>query len=212
MKDTDNLSPNSEESALSTETGQPPNPSILQLPLDDNKVAGLRAGQWVHASGACYVIGYQASQHLLQDSAEGQSLPLDLDLRHATVYFSTPGYTPMGAVIGSLAPHYTGDFEPLMHLLLEQGVQGFIGRGPLSDDLVSRLKRKRGVYFVSVGGAGALLADTVYQAQVVALEALGREAIRQIKVENFPCVVAIDGFGRNQLHPPSETDPTKESE
>lgn len=210
MKDTEPTT-TSQQSLAEEDTEQGKQPLVLQLPLDDDKVASLRAGQWIHLSGSCYVIGYQASQELLCMLQEGRPLPLEL--RHATVYFSTPGHAPMGEVIGSLAPHHTDDFEDLILALLEQGAQGLIGRGPLQDDVTSRLKRKRGVYFVTVAGAGALLARTVYQAQVIALEELGREAIRLLKVENFPCVVAIDGFGRNLLQPQMDLEhATKDSE
>lgn len=172
-------------------------PLAVTLPFDDDSVAALRAGEWVLLSGPMMALGHEAGRHLLDLLEQGEPSPIPLE--DATVYFGTPGQAPMGAVIGSMAPQYTNDFEELILHLVEQGVRCVIGRGPLSDEVVQRLKRKRGVYLVSVGGAGALLSRTVYQAQVAAMEELGRDAIRSLKVEQFPAVVAIDGFGRNLL-------------
>jgi fumarate hydratase subunit beta len=59
------------------------------------------------------------------------------------------------------------------------------------------MKKHGAVYFAAVGGAGALLAKRVKEAKVVAYEDLGAEAIRELKVENFPAIVAIDSGGNN---------------
>lgn len=185
-------------------------PLALSLPLDDDVIADLRAGQWVHLSGSMIVLGRQACQHLLALFEEGEDLPIDL--AQATVYFATPGHAPIGTVIGSLAPSYTNDFDELAALLLDRGVRCLMGRGPLREPVLVRLKRQRGVYFVTVDAAGALLARTVHQSQAVALEDLGREAIRSIKVDQFPCIVAIDGFGRSALRPSSVLPSTDEED
>ena len=48
------------------------------------------------------------------------------------------------------------------------------------------------VYFGTVEGTAALLADRVKEAEVVAYEDLGSEAIRRLVVEEFPVVVVND--------------------
>jgi fumarate hydratase subunit beta len=53
------------------------------------------------------------------------------------------------------------------------------------------------VYFGAIGGAGALLADSVKAAEVVAFDDLGTEAIRRLVVEDFPAVTVIDSRGNN---------------
>ena len=53
------------------------------------------------------------------------------------------------------------------------------------------------VYFAAVGGAGALLSKCIKEAEVIAYDDLGTEAIRKLRVENFPVIVVIDSQGNN---------------
>ena len=53
------------------------------------------------------------------------------------------------------------------------------------------------VYFAPIGGAGALLSSSVKEAEVVAFPELGPEAIYRLRVENFPCTVINDCYGRD---------------
>ncbi|HPB66024.1 MAG TPA: fumarate hydratase C-terminal domain-containing protein, partial [Spirochaetales bacterium] len=48
------------------------------------------------------------------------------------------------------------------------------------------------VYFAAIGGAGALLARGIKEAEVVAFAELGPEAIYRLRVEDFPVTVAVD--------------------
>jgi len=50
---------------------------------------------------------------------------------------------------------------------------------------------------VALGGAGALLAEKVKKARVLAFPELGPEAVYELEVENFPAIVAIDSKGNN---------------
>jgi fumarate hydratase subunit beta len=51
------------------------------------------------------------------------------------------------------------------------------------------------VYFGAVEGTAALLADCVKEAEVIAYEDLGAEAVRRLFVEEFPVVVVNDLYG-----------------
>ncbi len=51
------------------------------------------------------------------------------------------------------------------------------------------------MYFGAIEGTAALLADRVKEAEVVAYEDLGAEAIRRLVVEDFPVVVVNDLYG-----------------
>jgi fumarate hydratase subunit beta len=56
--------------------------------------------------------------------------------------------------------------------------------------------RKHGcVYFGAVEGTAALLADCVREAEVIAYDDLGAEAVRRLFVEEFPVVVVNDLYG-----------------
>ena len=51
------------------------------------------------------------------------------------------------------------------------------------------------VYFVAVGGAGALLSKCIKESDVIAYEDLGPEAIYRLRVEAFPVIVVNDAKG-----------------
>jgi fumarate hydratase subunit beta len=70
-----------------------------------------------------------------------------------------------------------------------------IGKGNRSAAVREALVQYRGVYFVAVGGAAALIARSVRQVAVVAYDDLGPEAIRRLTVDDFPAVVANDAHG-----------------
>ena len=53
------------------------------------------------------------------------------------------------------------------------------------------------VYLGAIGGAGALIAQSIKKAEVVAYDDLGTEAIRKLEVEDFPAVVLIDCEGND---------------
>ena len=53
------------------------------------------------------------------------------------------------------------------------------------------------VYFAAVGGAGALLSKCIKESEIIAYDDLGTEAIRKLRVEDFPVIVVIDSKGNN---------------
>ena len=72
-----------------------------------------------------------------------------------------------------------------------------IGKGRRSPQVIESIIKNKAVYFAAVGGAGALLSKKIKFSRVIAYDDLGTEAIRELYVENFPVIVAIDSKGNN---------------
>ncbi|MGL5961062.1 MAG: fumarate hydratase C-terminal domain-containing protein, partial [Cetobacterium sp.] len=53
------------------------------------------------------------------------------------------------------------------------------------------------IYFAAVGGAAALIAQSVKSSEIIAYEDLGAEAIRKLEVVNFPAIVINDCHGND---------------
>ncbi len=70
-----------------------------------------------------------------------------------------------------------------------------IGKGSRSPEVKEATRKYRAVYFVTIGGAGALLARTIKKAEVIAYPDLAAEAVMRLEVENFPAIVANDIHG-----------------
>ena len=81
--------------------------------------------------------------------------------------------------------------------LIQQGLRVMIGKGSRSEEVIDALKEHTGVYFAAIGGAAALMAKAVKEAEVIAFDELGTEAIRRLRVEELPVIVAIDHEGND---------------
>ena len=75
-----------------------------------------------------------------------------------------------------------------------------IGKGQRSTAVVQAIARYGAVYFVTIGGAGALLSQAVRKAQVVAYADLGPEAVHRLEIVDFPALVGIDPLGRDMYN------------
>ena len=79
--------------------------------------------------------------------------------------------------------------------LLDRGLRCMIGKGRRSDEVKQAVVRNGCVYLAAIGGAGALLAECVTGARVVAYDDLGTEAIRRLEVKDFPAFAILDTVG-----------------
>jgi fumarate hydratase subunit beta len=89
--------------------------------------------------------------------------------------------------------------DPYTAPLLEAGLKGIIGKGGRGPAVREALKKHKAVYFLAVGGTGALLSKRIKKVDVIAYEDLGTEAVRRMEVEDFPAVVVNDVYGNDLL-------------
>lgn len=169
--------------------------TILHTPLKDEDVEKLAAGDKVLLNGKIYTARDAAHKRLIQLLKDGKTLPIDI--RGQTIYYVGPTPEKPGEVIGSAGPTTSGRMDPYTTMLLDAGLKGMIGKGQRSKEVIDAMIRNRSVYFAATGGAGVLLAKSIKKSKIIAYEDLGPEAIREIYVENFPCIVAIDIKGRD---------------
>jgi fumarate hydratase subunit beta len=81
--------------------------------------------------------------------------------------------------------------------LIRLGLKGMIGKGARNQDVKDAMAKFKAVYFAAIGGAGALMAQAIKKAEVIAYEDLGPEAIRKMEVEDFPVIVVNDVRGND---------------
>lgn len=168
---------------------------IVQLPLTEETVRGLRAGDRVMLNGVLYTGRDDAHMHLVSMLKKGEPLPIELE--GLCIYYVGPCPAKPGRVIGSAGPTTSGRMDSMAPLLMDHGMKGMIGKGLRSAEVIESMKKNCCVYFASIGGAGALLAESIKEAEVVAFPELGPEAIYRLRVENFPATVVIDCEGNN---------------
>ncbi len=167
----------------------------ITLPIDTKVMGKLTVGTRVLISGILYTARDAAHQRLVQALGKKENLPLNL--KRQTLYYMGPSPARPGRVIGSAGPTTSGRMDMYTPRLLAAGVRVMIGKGSRSAEVREALQKYKAVYFVTVGGAGALLSRSIRKAEIIAYEDLGTEAIRQLTVENFPAIVANDIYGND---------------
>ena len=126
---------------------------------------------------------------------KGKKLPFDV--KGQVIYYVGPAPAPPGKPIGSAGPTTSYRMDPYAPALLDAGLKAMIGKGPRNQSVVDSMVKNKAVYLAAIGGAAVVVADSIKAAKVIAYEDLGTEAIRELKVENFPCIVANDIHGND---------------
>jgi len=165
----------------------------LKLPLTTEVVEKLRAGDKVFLSGVLYTSRDAAHKRLVEALDKGEKLPVDI--AGQTIYYMGPAPAKPGQVIGSAGPTTSGRMDAYAPRLMAVGLKGMLGKGSRSQAVKDAMKKYKAVYFVATGGAGALIAQRIKKAEVVAYEDLGAEAIHKLEVEDLPAIVVNDAYG-----------------
>ena len=132
---------------------------------------------------------------MIEALQRGEELPIDI--KDSTIYYMGPSPAREGRPIGSAGPTTATRMDRYAPTLLDLGEKAMIGKGKRSKEVVDAIVRNHAVYFVAVGGAGALLSKCITKSEIVCYEDLGAEAIRKIEIKDFPVIVVIDSQGDN---------------
>lgn len=167
----------------------------VQLPISDQDAEGLKAGDYVYLTGTLYTARDAAHKRMQETLDRGESLPFPL--AHHLLYYMGPSPAREGRPIGSAGPTTSSRMDKYTPKLLDLGLKGMIGKGKRSQSVKEALVRNKGVYFAAVGGAGALLSKAILSSEVIAYEDLGTEAVRKLKIKDFPVIVVMDSEGND---------------
>lgn len=167
----------------------------LTAPLSEADIRSLNAGDIVCLSGTILTGRDAAHKRLCALLDENRELPVNLDGQ--IIYFVGPCPAPPGRVIGSAGPTTSGRMDAYSpRLIKECRLRGMIGKGDRNQAVKDAMQEYGAVYFAATGGAGALIAKSIVNAEVVAFDDLGPEAIYRLEVKELPLVIAIDSHGK----------------
>ena len=167
----------------------------INVPFDADIVKELKAGDYVYLTGTIYTARDAAHKRMYEALLEGKELPFDLN--NNIIYYMGPSPAREGRPIGSAGPTTASRMDKYTPALLELGMRGMIGKGRRTEAVRESMMKNQAVYFAAVGGAGALLSKSILQAEVIAYEDLGTEAIRKLEIKDFPVIVVMDCEGNN---------------
>ena len=167
----------------------------IQAPLNSKEIENLQAGDYVYISGTIYTARDAAHKRMDDALNNGEELPFNIE--DNIIYYMGPSPAREGRVIGSAGPTTSTRMDKYTPRLLDMGLKGMIGKGKRQQSVLDSIIRNKAVYFAAVGGAGALLSKCIVESKVIAYDDLGTEAIRELKVKDFPVIVVVDSFGNN---------------
>ena len=152
---------------------------ILQTPLSKADLTPLRAGDTVLLSGVVYTARDAAHARMMELLDQGAQLPFPIE----------------GAAIYYVGPTTSGRMDAYTPRLLDLGLACMIGKGKRSEAVKQSVVQNGAVYLAAIGGAGALMADSVQSCEIIAWPDLGCEAVRRLVVRDFPLTVLLDAHG-----------------
>ena len=165
----------------------------LTTPVTRKDLAPLRAGDTVLLSGTVYTARDAAHQRMMELLDRGEPLPFPVE--GSAIYYVGPTPERPGQVIGSAGPTTSGRMDASSPRLLDLGQLVMIGKGKRNQAVKEAVVRNGAVYLAALGGAGALMAASVKQLEIICWEDLGCEALRRLEVEDFPLTVILDTHG-----------------
>lgn len=175
----------------------------ITLPLKDEDIKNLKAGDSVLLSGTMITGRDAAHKRLFELIERDEELPVDI--QGETVYYVGPAPAKPGYAVGPAGPTSSYRMDKYAPALLDKGLKGMIGKGARNQEVINAIVRNGAVYFAAIGGAAALIAKSIKSSELICYEDLGTEAVRRYTVEDFPCIVVIDSKGNNVY----ETEPKK---
>lgn len=167
----------------------------IEVPFNKDISKSLKAGDFVYLTGTIYTARDAAHKRIFETICNKEELPINIE--DNLIYYMGPSPAREGRVIGSAGPTTSSRMDKYTPTLLDMGMGGMIGKGKRSKEVIQAIIRNKSVYFAAIGGAGALLSKSIKESKVIAYDDLGTEAIRELKVENFPVIVVIDSEGNN---------------
>ena len=167
----------------------------LTTPVTRKDLAPLKAGDTVLLSGTVYTARDAAHKRMMESLDAGHPLPFPVE--GSALYYVGPTPERPGEVIGSAGPTTSGRMDAYSPRLLDLGQAIMIGKGARNTAVRDAVIRNGAVYLAALGGAGALMAAAVEELEVLCWEDLGCEAVRRLRVREFPLTVILDSHGGN---------------
>lgn len=151
----------------------------------------------LNLNGTLIVARDIAHARIKQMIDEGKPMPEYF--KNHPVYYAGPAKTPKGMASGSFGPTTAGRMDVYVDLFQSLGGSKImLAKGNRSQAVTDACKKHGGFYLGSIGGPAAILAkDSIKSVEVVDFEELGMEAVRKIKVENFPAFIIVDDKGND---------------
>lgn len=172
----------------------------LNIPLSSTELRSLKAGDIVSLNGTIVTGRDRVHKYLVEQKPRKEDIPFDLT--GAVLYHCGPVMKKTEEGYKAVAAGPTTSMRVEMYeatVIREYGIRGIIGKGGMGADTLEALRQTGSVYFHTVGGAAAYLADRIKKTlNVWKLDEFGpTEAMWLFEIEDFPAIVTMDSHGNN---------------
>lgn len=125
--------------------------------------------------------------------------PMPEYFKNHPVYYAGPAKTPKGMASGSFGPTTAGRMDVYVNEFMSHGGSMImLAKGNRTQQVTDACKKYGGFYLGSIGGPAAILAkNSIKSVEIVDFAELGMEAVRKIKVVNFPAFIIVDDKGND---------------
>lgn len=171
----------------------------LDQPMEDirKELAKYPIKTRLSLSGTLIVARDIAHAQIKQMLDEGKEMPEYF--KNHPVYYAGPAKTPKGMPSGSFGPTTAGRMDPYVDVFQKAGgSMVMVAKGNRSKAVTDACHNNGGFYLGSIGGPAAVLAkNSIKSIEVIDFPELGMEAVRKIRVENFPAFIIVDDKGND---------------
>ncbi|HAN20753.1 MAG TPA: TRZ/ATZ family protein [Clostridiales bacterium] len=154
----------------------------------------LKCGEEILLSGVVYTARDAAHKKIAALIDNGKPLPFPL--KGSVIYYAGPSPAKEGRVCGSFGPTTSGRMDGYPQLF-DNGLAAAVGKGDRNKTIIDALIRNKSIYFIAIGGAGAIAAKHIIDCKEIAFSELGCESVKRLVFEDFPLIVAIDSDGKD---------------
>lgn len=155
----------------------------------------VRAGDMIYLSGCVYTARDAAHKRII--SMLDSKKPLPFKLENSFIYYAGPT-PPVGKLkVGACGPTTSSRMDVYTPRLMDLGLAATIGKGKRSEAVRESIVKNSGLYLCAVGGAGALVAKSVKNLEVIAFDELGCESVKRLELFELPLFVGIDTSGES---------------
>lgn len=156
----------------------------ITAPFTDEVLSQLKVGDIVNVSGKIYA-GRDAVLPKIVQMIDNDTLKdQDIDLQGGVIFHTA--VSPAG--VGPTSSNKL-EIEGTMPQLTAAGIRMHLGKGALKKETVEMFRKYNAVYAV-IAPVTALLNSKVISKRCVAHPELGMEALYELEVEEFPCIIA----------------------
>ena len=120
----------------------------IQLPITDNDIRELKAGDSVLLSGTILTGRDAAHKRLFELIENGEDLPVDI--KGELIYYVGPAPAKPGYAVGPAGPTSSYRMDKYTPALLDLGLKGMIGKGARSKEVIDSMVKNGCIYFAAI--------------------------------------------------------------